>query len=53
VNPRRAIALFLAALAGCRRGGSPTRFTGAPVVLISIDTLRADLFLLDRAFNNP
>ena len=34
----------LAATAGCRRGptGLPTVFPGAPVVLISIDTLRSD-----------
>jgi len=43
VTHRRAIALLLAAAAGgaCARGSGP-RFPNAPVVLISIDTLRAD-----------
>ena len=36
-------ALALASLIACARGtGTPERFAGAPVVLISIDTLRAD-----------
>lgn len=43
---RIAIALALAALAGCNRSGDAARdtplFRGAPVILISIDTLRAD-----------
>ncbi|HET9768428.1 MAG TPA: sulfatase, partial [Thermoanaerobaculia bacterium] len=29
-------------LAGCRGGGDAARFPGAPIILISIDTLRAD-----------
>jgi arylsulfatase A-like enzyme len=29
-------------VAGCARGPAPLRFPGAPVVLVSIDTLRAD-----------
>ena len=43
---RIGIALALAALAGCNRSGDAARdtplFRGAPVILISIDTLRAD-----------
>ena len=36
--------LVLAGAAGCRRGGSvlPGSFPGAPVILISVDTLRSD-----------
>ena len=32
----------LLAIAGCTRGPAPKQFPGAPVVLVSIDTLRAD-----------
>jgi arylsulfatase A-like enzyme/tetratricopeptide (TPR) repeat protein len=41
---RRAIAVFLAALAagGCARKGADQHAASAPVVLISIDTLRSD-----------
>src|SRR4051812_11466208 len=39
-----ALALTVVAASGCgrQRPGRPTRFSGAPVILISIDTLRAD-----------
>jgi len=37
-----ALTLAAAALAGCRRGSGVGPYPGAPVVLISIDTLRAD-----------
>jgi arylsulfatase A-like enzyme/Flp pilus assembly protein TadD len=37
-----ALALLAALAAGCRRGGRVPEFAGAPVVFVSIDTLRAD-----------
>ena len=33
---------LLLAIAGCARGPAPKQFPGAPVVVVSIDTLRAD-----------
>ncbi len=43
-RPRRCCLFVLAglALAGCQQGPGALRFPGAPVILISIDTLRAD-----------
>src|SRR5512140_781221 len=35
-------ALALASLAGCRRAPAPPVFPRAPIVLVSIDTLRSD-----------
>ena len=37
-----AAAFLLLAIAGCARGPAPRQFPGAPVVIVSIDTLRAD-----------
>jgi len=34
--------LVLCALAGCRRGSARSHYPGAPVIIISIDTLRSD-----------
>jgi arylsulfatase A-like enzyme len=41
-HPRQAAAVALLLIAACGRGAGSTHFPEAPVVLISIDTLRAD-----------
>src|SRR5258708_34445438 len=40
--PLAAAALLIALPLACKRGGTPVRYEGAPVIVISIDTLRAD-----------